>query len=231
MTTSATTALTRTLFDTTAATYDADRAKLIPCNDALYRRAIELIPAGATQLLDLGAGSGILAELVRRHRPAARVHLLDVSVPMLDRARQRLAGDAMVTFEIGDYLTAPLADHYDAIVSALSIHHLEHEGKRALFARIAAALRPGGIFINADQVLGPTPALEETYKRLWLEQVRAAGATEQQIADSLYRQADDKCASIEEQMQWMRDAGLTDVDCWFKDIRFAVLAGARPAIP
>jgi tRNA (cmo5U34)-methyltransferase len=222
------TTLTKELFDTTAATYDADRAKLIPCNDAFYSRAVELIPAGAERILDLGAGSGILAELVRRHHPAAHVHLLDFSEAMLDRARLRLTGDNKVTFEIADYRTAPLGEGYDAIVSALSIHHLEHEGKRKLFARLVAALKPGGIFINAEQVAGPTPHLEEVYKRLWLEQVRAAGATEQQIADSLYRQADDRSAPVEEQLQWMRAVGFLDVDCWFKDNRFAVLSGVRP---
>jgi tRNA (cmo5U34)-methyltransferase len=220
--------LTKELFDTTAATYDADRAKLIPCNDTFYARAVELIPTDATRILDLGAGSGILAELVRRHHPAAHVHLLDFSEPMLDRARARLAGDNRVTFEIADYTTAPLGENWDAIVSALSIHHLEHETKRKLFARLVTALKPGGIFINAEQVAGPTPHLEEVYKRLWLEQVRAAGATERQIADSLYRQAEDRNASTEAQMQWMRDAGFIDVDCWFKDNRFAVLAGVRP---
>jgi len=222
------TTLTQELFDTTAATYDTDRAKLIPCNDAFYRKAIELVPAGALRILDLGAGSGILSELVRRHHPAARVHLLDFSAAMLDRARTRLAGDDMVSFEVADYSTAPLGEGWDAIVSALSIHHLEDEDKRKLFTRIVTALKPGGIFINAEQVAGPTPHLEETYKRLWLEQVRAAGATEQQIKDSLYRQAEDRSSSVEDQLQWMREAGFLDVDCWFKDNRFAVLSGVRP---
>ena len=75
---------------------------------------------------------------------------------------------------------------------------------------------------------GPTPEIDRRYKELWLEQVREAGATPDQIADSLYRQQDDRCASVEDQLDWMRDAGFTDADCWFKDNRFAVLSGTRP---
>jgi tRNA (cmo5U34)-methyltransferase len=219
---------TQTIFDITAPTYDADRAKLIPCYDAFHRRATDLIPAGATRILDLGAGTGILTTFVRSWYPNAHIHLIDFSEPMIDLARKRLSGDSNVSFEIADYTTAPLGENYDAIVSALSIHHLEDAAKKALFAKIFAALRPGGVFVNAEQVAGPTPELDAVYKSLWLQQVREAGATPQQIADSLYRQQDDRCASVEDQLDWMRAAGFTDADCWFKDNRFAVLAGTRP---
>ena len=220
---------TQTIFDITAATYDAERARLIPCYDAFYRRTTDLIPGGARRVLDLGAGTGLLSAFVRSWYPDAHIHLIDVSGPMLDRARVRLAADTNVSFEVADYATAPFDDNYDAIVSALSIHHLEHPAKKALFAKIYAALRPGGVFVNAEQVAGPTPALDDFYQKLWLQQVREAQATPAQIADSLYRQQDDHCASVEDQLHWMREAGFTDADCWFKDNRFAVLAGSRPA--
>ncbi len=219
---------TQEVFDITAGSYDADRAKLIPCYDALYRRTTDLIPAGASKILDLGAGTGLLSVFVRNWYPQAHIHLMDVSEPMLAKARERLANDSNVSFETADYVTAPLGENYDAIVSALSIHHLDDATKKLLFKKIHAALRPGGVFVNAEQVAGPTPDLDKLYKELWLQQVREAGATPQQIADSLYRQQDDRCASVEDQLKWLREAGFIDVDCWFKDNRFGVLAGTRP---
>jgi len=219
---------TQEVFDITASSYDADRAKLIPCYDALYRRTTDLIPAGASKILDLGAGTGLLSVFVRNWYPQAHIHLMDVSEPMLAKARERLVNDANVSFETADYVNAPLGENYDAIVSALSIHHLDDATKKLLFKKIHAALRPGGVFVNAEQVAGPTPDLDKLYKELWLQQVREAGATPQQIADSLYRQQDDRCASVEDQLKWLREAGFVDVDCWFKDNRFGVLAGTRP---
>jgi len=219
---------TQTVFDITAPTYDADRAKLIPCFDAFYRRTTDLIAHDAKLILDLGAGTGLLSQFVRQWYPDAHIVLADLSEPMLAKARTRLAGDSNVTFEVTDYTTAPINGTYDSIVSALSIHHIDDDAKRALFAKIFRALRPGGTFVNAEQVAGPTPALDAVYKSLWLQQVREGGATPDQIADSLYRQQDDRCASVEDQLHWMREAGFTDADCWFKDNRFAVLAGTRP---
>jgi tRNA (cmo5U34)-methyltransferase len=220
--------VTQEVYDITASTYDADRAKLIPCYDALYRRTTDLIPAGAKNILDLGAGTGLLSQFVRHWYPEAHIILADLSEPMLAKARARFASDPNVSFEVTDYTTAPISGTYDAIVSALSIHHIDDASKRSLFAKIFSALRPGGVFINAEQVAGSTPALDELYKKLWLQQVREAGATPDQIADSLYRQQDDRCASVEDQLTWLREAGFSDVDCWFKDNRFAVLAGTRP---
>ena len=221
--------ITQTIFDITAPTYDADRAKLIPCFDAFYRRSTDLIAHDAKNILDLGAGTGLLSQFVRQWYPSAHIVLADLSEPMLAHARERFAGDTNVTFEVTDYTTAPINGTYDSIVSGFSIHHIDDEAKRALFAKIFRALRPGGTFVNAEQVAGPTPALDAVYKSLWLQQVREGGATPDQIADSLYRQQDDRCASVEDQLQWMREAGFTDADCWFKDNRFAVLAGTRPA--
>ena len=214
-------------FSSTAALYDLNRSRLIPGFEGLYRWAVDLVPDGATQILDLGAGTGLLSAFVKARFPEASLHLVDLSAAMLDKARLRFAEDTRITFEVGDYSVGPLQGRYHAVVSALSIHHLEDEAKRGLFRAIRDVLLPGGVFVNAEQVLGPTAALEERYKRDWLDKVRALGATEQEIRDSLFRQREDRCASVEDQLVWIRAAGFEDVDCWFKDGRFATLAGMR----
>ena len=218
---------TKEVFDATALSYDADRSRLIPGCDTFYRWAMDLIPAQARQILDLGAGSGLLTILIRNRFPQARIHLIDFSGPMLERAKSRLGDDALVTYEQADYLKAKLPEGLDAVVSSLSIHHVEDAGKRELFSKIYAALGSGGRFINADQVAGPTAKLDERYKALWLEQVRQAGATPEQIEASLYRQREDRCAPVETQLQWLREAGFSDADCWYKEGRMAVMAGTK----
>ena len=218
---------TKNVFDATASAYDIDRSRLIPGCDTFYLWAIDLIPPRASTVLDLGAGSGLLTVLVRKRFPQACIHLIDFSGPMLDLARQRLGDDPNLVFHQADYLKQPLPQKLCAIVSSLSIHHTDDADKRQIFGKAYAALKPKGVFINADQVAGPTAVLDARYKALWLEQVRAAGASEQQIADSLYRKQEDRCASVEDQIEWMRAAGFADADCWYKENCFAVFAGSK----
>lgn len=220
---------TQHVFDATAESYDRNRARLIPGYDAFYGAAIALLPAPAVRIVDLGAGSGILTSFVLQALPAAHIHLVDFSSAMLSLARQRLGSDQRLTFEVADYSSSPLPDGVDCVISALSIHHLEDEAKRELFRNICSALNPGGLFINADQVLQPNAQLEAQAKEQWLADVRRAGASERQIADSLLRQQEDRCATVEAQLEWMREAGFAEPQCRYRHSRFAVLAAHRPA--
>lgn len=221
-------------FDAASSDYDAPRRRLIPCFDAFYGAAIELIaewgPPPAARVLDLGAGTGLLAALVRGAFPDSRIDLVDVAPAMLERARERFAGQEGVNFTVADYGTAELGGPYELIVSALSIHHLDDAAKRGLFARVLAALRPGGLFVNAEQVLAPTPELERRAHARWRRQALALGAAEATVAAAEERMRHDRCAGLEDQLAWLRAVGFAEVDCAFKQWRFAVYTGRRPVI-
>jgi tRNA (cmo5U34)-methyltransferase len=224
-----TTPSAQTVFDRTAATYDAARAKLIPPYERFYGTAVGLLPFDSSaeiRVLDLGAGTGLLSAFVREKFPNARLRLVDIAEAMLERARLRL-GDAGVEYAACDYGSLPIEGEWDAIVSALSIHHLTDKGKQDLFKRAYRALAAGGVFVNAEQVAGPTAELTERYHRQWIAQIRERGATDQEIADAEYRMQADICASVEDQLAWMREAGFADADCWLKEGRFAVMSGSN----
>ena len=89
-------------------------------------------------------------------------------------------------------------------------------------------LRPGGVFVNAEQVLADTPWLCEREREMWRESCRAAGASEAEIADAERRMEHDHCSSVSSQLDWMGAAGFQDRECFFKRLQFAVLAGWRP---
>lgn len=214
-----------------AQAYDAMRRRLIPCFDDFYGAALRLIEDWKTRedfrVLDLGAGTGLFSAMILERFPKARLHLIDASSGMLDQAKERFRGNPSVTFGIGDMAASDFGGPWDVIVSALAIHHLDDPAKQSLFGRIVRTLRPGGLFVNAEQVLGPTPEAEDRYVRFWHAEIRAAGVSEEEIAAAAERMAFDRCASVEAQLAWMREAGFRDVDCSFKSWRFAVLSGRR----
>ena len=220
------------VFSRSAEGYDAMRRRLIPCFDAFYGTGLQLIEDWQKRpdfrVLDLGAGTGLFSAMVAERFPEARLQLSDASSAMLDRARDRFADRPGVGYTVADMATADLGGPFDVVVSALAVHHLDHAAKRDLFARIRAALVPGGLFVNAEQVLGPSQETEARYVRLWHAEIRALGVPEGEFALAAERLAFDLCAPVEDQLAWMREAGLVDVDCSFKHWRFAVLSGRRP---
>jgi len=218
------------LFDDSAAIYDRTRRQLIPCFDAFYGAAVDMLPfprGAELAVLDLGAGTGVLAQHVARAFPRARFTLVDVAEQMLAVARLRFAGDARFSFVAADFATLDLPPGRDVVMSALAIHHLEDADKRALFARIHAALRPGGVFVNAEQVLGATPDVEQRYHASWLSRARAAGVPEADLAAALERMTADRMAPLGEQLGWLREAGFREVRSPFVDERFAVYGAFR----
>jgi SAM-dependent methyltransferase len=178
---------------------------------------VDILPPSPRRALDLGCGDGRLAAIVLRHRASlTEIIAVDRSLPMLERARERFAGTtAPVLLHKAD-LHRPLDDFggcFDLVVSGFAIHHLEHDRKRALFAEIAGRLAPGGLFANLEVVASSSRARH-------LEFLAAIGRNEDDPEDRL--------ATVEAQCGWMREAGLSDVDCLWRWRGFALLVGLAP---
>jgi tRNA (cmo5U34)-methyltransferase len=221
------------LFDEAAAGYDRVRRQLVPPFDDFYATVVESIPYkrdAPIRVLDLGAGTGLLSSLVARAFPRARITLVYVSPEMLEVARQRLADEsACFELRVMDYSRETLPGEYEAVVSALSIHHLDNPEKRWLFHKVYGVLCDGGVFVNADQVLGPTPEIEARYREVWLRQVREKGVDEDDLRAALARMKEDKMSTLEEQRVWLGEAGFRHVDCLYKNYSFTVYSGYKSA--
>jgi tRNA (cmo5U34)-methyltransferase len=215
-----------------ASQYDAPRRRLVPEFDRFYGTTVELVAElgqPTARILDLGAGTGLLSEAILRALPAAQLTLLDADADMLFLAHQRLGDNA--TYIIAD-ITDPLPrGPFDAIVSALAIHHLSDDAKQDLFRSILTRLSPGGVFVNAEQVLGPTDWHTRQYVAVHERDSRALGTDDAEWQAALQRMTHDRCSTMEEQLAWLRAAGFTRVDVAFKRYRFAVYHGHAPDHP
>jgi len=192
------------------------RADQIPHRTAGEAVLLEELPPETTRVLDLGAGDGRLLALVLLARPAARGVALDFSPALLQRLRERFAGDPRVEIVEHD-LDLPLPDcgRFDAVVSSFAIHHLAHERKRRLYEEVSAILERGGVFCNLEHVASPTPNLH----RRFLDAMGIAPADEDPSNILL---------DVETQLGWLREIGLVDVDCHWKWRELALLVGRKP---
>ena len=223
----------KALFDKAAQTYDRARRQLVPCFDDFYGTVLDLIPYerdSAIRILDIGAGTGLLAALLAQAFPQARLTLVDISEEMLEQARQRFRAEpGRFRFHALDFAEEPLWGEYEAAVSALSIHHVSAGAKRLVFQRVYSALREGGVFINADQVLRPTPEIDRRYHEAWLRQARGRGAAEDDITAALERMQQDDMSTLAWQLEQLENVGFEMVNCWYKNYGFVVYSGRKGA--
>ena len=177
---------------------------------------LDLVPRSTQRILDLGAGDGRLLALLKIDRPAARGVALDFSPAMLEAARERF--QAVASVEVLEHnLDEPLPDlgTFDAVVSSFAIHHCMDERKQTLYREIYSLLEPGGVFYNLEHVASPTPALHERF-------LHALGITAED------EDLSNKLVSVERQLQWLREIGFSDVDCYWKWLELALIGGVKP---
>jgi ubiquinone/menaquinone biosynthesis C-methylase UbiE len=176
---------------------------------------VELLPLAPRRVLDLGCGDGRLSELVLAARPGVEeIVAVDCSPPMLELARERFASEPRVKVVEGDLReTIARWGRADLVLSGFAIHHLEDERKQDLFAEAARLLGPGGAFVNLEVVASASAARHAEF-------LAAIGRT----ADD----PEDRLATVEDQLAWMRIAGFADADCLWRWRGFAVLVGRVP---
>jgi tRNA (cmo5U34)-methyltransferase len=219
-------------FDASTAYYDNWMRMALPNFDEIFSVAVGLIPfdvAASISVLDLGAGTGLFSWHVLEKFPAARFTLCDLAPKMLEIAQQRFQPYAgQFAYRVEDYRQIVADQPFDLVISSLSIHHLTDEDKAALFQRVYDLLKPGGLFINVDQIKGPSDYWQQYYWDQWLQRVRRKGAAEDQIeASILRRKTYDQEATLPDQLLWLNQAGFAQVDCVYKHAFIGVFCAIK----
>jgi tRNA (cmo5U34)-methyltransferase len=221
--------MVREQFNRVAQRYDSVRRKLIPCYDDFYASAVAaaVTDNSAPNVLDIGAGTGILSARIRDRYPLCKLVLADIAEKMLEVAKERFNSVEGVAYITGDYSKLDLGSDYDLVVSALSIHHLEDVNKKKIFHRIYKVLAPDGAFVNADQCLGATPELEQLNRCVWMDNIDKSGLSAEEIKAAQERLKLDKMAKLEDQMNWLRNVGFVDVGVVYKWFPFTVFTARK----
>ena len=208
--------------------YDDIIRRFIPGYETLLATAARAVAAGRPSwVLDLGAGTGALSEAMLRHDAIGTVELVDVDPEMLDQARARLERfERRARFREQSFLD-PLPG-CDAVAASLALHHIpEMADKRALYRRIHACLRPGGVFVNADAVMSSDAEEREAGYAFWAAHMVSRGIPEERAYQHFAEWAEeDTYQPIEQELAAMAAAGFTAGIAWHEG-PMAVLVGRR----
>ncbi len=208
--------------------YDKNRKKAVPLMNQYYKTAQELTKGYENpKILDLGAGTGILTELLHQQYPTSEITLMDLSHNMLEIAKDKFKNITTFKYLEEDYLTFNFPENYDIIVSSLSIHHLNDSDKKTLYKKIYDNLNKDGIFINADEVKGATQKTEDMFKNMENSYLQKQDIPEEEKQTLLERRKLDQPATLLDNIKWFEEIGYRNVDVFFKYYRYFVIYGQK----
>ena len=217
-------------FNEIAEKYDSQRRLLIPCFDDFYGTSISFLAGYRRKfrsILDLGAGTGLLTSFLYKYYPGAQYTLVDVSDQMLDVARERFKGLNNFQYITGDYAKDLPAYDFDLIASALSIHHLDSEGKASLYSGIYQSLGHNGCFINLDQFNAASDTMNKCYNNWWGRFIDSGSFTPGEREAMLKRRELDRENTVDETKDLLKQAGFSTVECIYSFMKFGVVLAVK----
>ncbi len=214
------------------AEYDELIRKLVPAYPAMRPVQLELLalalPAGKGRVLDLGGGTGALAAAIAERFPGAEVEIWDTDPEMLGIARERCAEFGERVRYVQRSFTEPLTP-CDAVAACIALHHVKDMTVKAgLYRNIHTALRPGGMFVNADTAVCATPALRDLAYKLWARSKAPHGYTEEQaFANFASWSKEDYYPPLFTELKLLAAAGFAEPECFWREAAAAVFGAVK----
>ena len=202
-----------------------------PLSLALIAAAASRVTPQATSLLDIGCGAGNYSLKILEQLPNLNVTLVDLSLPMLDRAVERVsrATFGKVTALQGDVRELQLGEsQFDIITAAAVLHHLRADEEwRSVFSKFRAILRPGGSIWISDLIEHSDPRVQSL---MW----ERYGNYLSQLKDDAYRDhvfayvaQEDSPRPLMFQLDLLRSVGFREVEILHKNSCFAAFGAIR----
>jgi tRNA (cmo5U34)-methyltransferase len=182
-------------------------------------------------VLDIGCGAGNNTLKLLQLAPGFAGDLLDLSAPMLERARERVtaAGAHPVRTFQADFRQADLAPaSYDVILAAAVLHHLRDDADwESAFRKIHELLAPGGSFWVTDLVIHEMPAVHDLMWRRYGAYLEGLGGESYREKVFAYIDREDSPRPLTYQLDLMRRVGFSGVDVLHKNSAFAAFGGVK----
>ena len=218
-------------FEEEAEEFDELIRTLIPFYEDMINSLVLSLPFHRKEeikILDLGCGTGTISQEVKKRFPNASITCVDLAENMIKMAKTKLSIYPDVEFVRADFRDLNFKGEYNAVISSLALHHLQPEEQKSFYCRVKEFLKEGGVFYNADNILGSTTHLNQVYMDKWVEFMLKSHT--QEDIDTIwlprYRE-EDFPSPLRSHIHWLEEAGFRDVDVVWKCYMFGVYGGKK----
>jgi tRNA (cmo5U34)-methyltransferase len=202
-----------------------------PLAMALVAEAAAATTPHARHVLDVGCGAGNYTLKLLESLPNLDATLIDLSQPMLDRARERVsrASAGRITTIQRDIREVQLLDgEFDIVLAAAVLHHLRTDQEwRDVFTALYRALRPGGSLWVFDLVESSIPAVGQLMRQRYGEYL--TGLKDEAYRDHVfaYVEKEDTPRPLLFQLDLLRQVGFSQIEVLHKNVCFAAFGAGK----
>jgi tRNA (cmo5U34)-methyltransferase len=202
-----------------------------PLTMELCTEAAKYVNPHATELLDIGCGAGNYTLKMLSKVPNLNCVLNDLSMPMLQKAKERVAPQTKgtVTLIQDDMRNLDLPDnHFDIILAAATLHHLRDDDDwELMFNKFYKTLKPGGSFWISDLITHDSELILKLFEDKYSSYIEELGGPEyrQKVMD--YVDFEDTPRSLNYQLALLAKVGFTTVEVLHKNSCFAAFGGIK----
>ncbi|MEQ9377937.1 MAG: class I SAM-dependent methyltransferase [Imperialibacter sp.] len=197
----------------------------------LITEAARRIVPNAENLLDIGCGAGNYSIMMLSKLPNLNCSLVDLSQPMLDKARERVRKEKVKSVETlhGDIREVDLAEgHFDIILAGAVLHHLrDDQDWETTFNKLYRLLKPGGCLMISDLISQDTEVMTDYTWERYGDYLQEIGGVEYRSKVLAYVEKEDSPRSMNYQLDLMKKAGFRKVEILHKNMCFGAFGGIK----
>jgi tRNA (cmo5U34)-methyltransferase len=202
-----------------------------PLAMALIAEAAAATTPHARHVLDVGCGAGNYTLKLLERLPGLDATLIDLSLPMLDRARERVshASSGHITTIQADIRAVELPEKQVDVILAVSVlHHMRTDDEwRKVFAAFHRTLRPGGSVWIFDLVESSIPAVGQLMRRRYGEYLIRLKNEAYRDEVLAYVDREDTPRPLPFQLYLLSQVGFTQIEVLHKNVCFAAFGAVK----
>lgn len=209
--------------------YDAKIKQTLPYYDEFYVQITDIVYSmyGYSNInwLDVGCGTGKMAETAFSKLPIENFTFCDCSQEMIDISKQRFS-KSRANFIVADIRKINFSNKFDIVTSIQVNHYFNRTDRATVIRNCYNALKSNGMFITFENFAPESKITEQLYLRRWKTYQQVRGKTAKESDSHIRRYGNDYFPiTIRQHMELIKSCGFKTVEIfWLSYLQVGILA-------